>query len=172
MITKLFVGLMLLQTPSVVKAKMRELAGFVGTWDARTTFHGRNGTPDSHEVGTYTISWALDSTYLQWTISLGRRSMLILLTYNPVSARYEQTYFYNGSALRVFETAEYDSVAREFRTVAFIPREDGVRDEHVHTTTKFLADTAIIHEHFSRYSDQSTERNDFSATLRRAISRE
>jgi hypothetical protein len=144
------------------KAKMRDLSGLVGTWDAHTSFD---------EVGTYTISWALDSTYLQWHLALGKRSMMIMLTYNPDSARYESTYFYNRSSLRVFETGAYDPAAHEFRTEAFIPREDGVRDEHVRTITKFFGDTAITYTHFSRYSDQAAERNDFSATLRRATRR-
>ena len=155
---------------------MRALSPYVGTWQASTVFHNRDGRgPEYQEVGTYTVSWMLDSTYLEWRINLhdrnnsGRgRSMLVLTTYNADSSRYEQTYFYSGSPMRVFESGVYDGAAREFRTRTFIPREDGVRDEHVRTITTMPSDSEIVHVHYSRYSDEAVERNDFSATLRRS----
>jgi Protein of unknown function (DUF1579) len=172
----IFASSLMAQTPSrasVIKAKMRDFAAFVGSWDARTVFHEKDGkTPEYHEVGTYTISWALDSAYLQWTIALhGRddpargRSMMIMLTYNPDSSRYESTYFYNRSAMRVYETGTYDPAGRVFRTAAFIPLEDGVHDERVRTVTTLGGDSVITYTHYSQHSDEPAEWNDFSATL-------
>jgi Protein of unknown function (DUF1579) len=160
---------------SITRAKMRALAGLVGVWDAQTVFHEKDGkTPEHREIGTYTISWALDSSYLQWDLSLHARDnpahtrhMMILQTYNPDSSRYEQTYFYKTSAMRVFETGTYDTVAREYRTAAFIPLEDGTRDEQVRTITKIGSDT-VVYTHYSRHSNEPAEWNDFSAALVRA----
>jgi hypothetical protein len=164
---------------AVIRQKMLMLAPFVGTWSATTVFHRRDGSmPEYGEVGTYEVGWTLDSTYLAWRITLHdkdasaqtaprTRSMLIMMTYNPDSLRYESIYFYNGSSLRVFETGDYDGAGRALRTVAFIPLEDGMRDEHVRTITAIQSNGDVAYAHYSRYSDEAAERNDFSALLHR-----
>ena len=161
-------------TASIIKQRMREVATFAGSWRATTAFHNREGqAPEYREAGTYEISWILDSTYLRWDISLHgpltgqERSMVIMMTYNPDSLRYEVTYFYSGSPLRVFEAGEYDTTRKEFRTRAFIPREDGIRDENVRTISRITTANDILYEHYSRYSDEGAERNDFTAVLHR-----
>jgi hypothetical protein len=162
---------------SLIREKMRALRPFVGSWSAATVFHERQlGVAETKEVGTYAISFVLDSTYLKWEILLRRtdngrvRSMMILLTYNPDSVRYEGNYFYNGSPLKVFEVGEYNSAREQLRTTAFIPREDGIRDENVRTVTT-VDPTRIVYEHYSRHSDEPAEWNDFSAVLRRVRGR-
>jgi hypothetical protein len=159
----------------VIRQKMMALAPLVGTWTATTVFHRRDGRmPEDGEIGTYEIGWTLDSTYLAWHITLhdkdnaaDTRYMLIMMTYNPDSLRYEENYFYNGSSLKVFESGDYDARRRELRTTAFIPLEDGMRDEHVRTITAIRPNGDVVYTHYSRYNDEAVEHNDFSARLHR-----
>jgi hypothetical protein len=161
----------------VVKEKMKELSFFCGKWKASAVFHSREvGVPGYTESGTYNISWALDSTYLKWEIEFQdtskpktgmKRFMLILMTYNALTETYEQHSFQNSSTFRVFETGDLDKIHNEFRTVAFFPMEDGIRDENVRSVTIVKPPEEIIYEHYSRYSDELEERNDFSVRLYR-----
>jgi hypothetical protein len=159
----------------IIRDKMHELAVLSGSWEATYTFHSREGPRhDDQEIGTQVVSWALDTTYLLGETerhspgnASKRRLQLTLLTWNPDSSRYELSYFYSGSSQKVFELGEYSAVRREFTTRAFIPLEDGVRDENVRTVTSIASPDAIIYEHYSRYSDEVAERNDLTVTLRR-----
>ena len=81
--------------------------------------------------------------------------------------QYDSTYLYTRWAIRVTETGEYDAATRQFRTKAFIPKEDGVHDENVHTVTDLKDPNKIVYTHFSRYDNQSTERMDVEITLTR-----
>lgn len=90
----------------------------------------------------------------------------MLITYNPDSSLYEVNYFYNGSNLKVFEKGAYFAGQGEFTTEAFIPFEDGARDERVRTVTR-LDGYKIHHTHYSQYSDEKVEWNDFTAELTR-----
>jgi hypothetical protein len=97
--------------------------------------------------------------------------MVIMMTYDPDSLRSETTYFYSGSPLRVFESGAYDPTRKEYLTRAFIRREDGVRDESVETISRFTTTNDSLYEHYSRYSGEAAERNDFTAVLHRVPSR-
>lgn len=151
------------------------MAFFAGSWRAETVFYTRKDhVPEYRETGIYKISWVLDTTYLKWDIQLhdknnsGRkRSILILITFNPDSSYYEENYFYNGSSLKVFEIGNYDKIHRDFTTKAFIPLEDGSHDEHVRTVTHIMAKNSISYIHYSQYSNEPEECNDFSAFLER-----
>lgn len=81
--------------------------------------------------------------------------------------RYDGTYFYSRWALQVTEAGEYDAAAHEFRTVAFIPKEDGVHDESVHSIMRLIDRNRIEYQHFSRHSDEAVERMDVSFALTR-----
>ena len=157
-----------------IAAHMDSVTPLIGTWNAVAEFHRRDGTT-TEEVGTYKVSWVLERTYMQWEMTLSVRndpsrhhSMLLLVTYNPATKKYESTYFYSGWAMRVMETGEYDGKSREFRTVAFIPLEDGVHDENVRTITRFAETRHIQYLHYSRYNGESSERNDLTIFLTRA----
>lgn len=145
----------------------------VGTWTAVAEFHQKDGTL-AYDIGTYKISSVLEGTYLQWEVELHDKdnprkhhSFLTFVTFNPVTKKYDSTYFYSRWALRVTETGEYDPKTKEYRTTAFIPLEDGVRDENVTTITKLDDRTRIVYEHYSRYSDEKAGRMNVVITLTR-----
>jgi len=154
-----------------ITVNMKKLHGFTGTWKAKTTFHLRNGGTTT-ETGTYKIKWTLDSSYLHWEIELEndstkrRRFMLILMTFNRDSSRYEVNYFYARSAMKVFEIGSLNN-DNEFLTSAFVPMEDGQHDEYVRTITSFIAPDTLQYLHFSRFDYEKTERKDFEAILTR-----
>jgi len=160
------------QSPSGLrKMNMRKLGGFVGVWNAKTIFHLRDGRTTT-ETGIYNVSWTLDSCYQQWNLELQndstnrKRSMLILVTFNPDSSRYEVNYFYASSAMKVFEIGKVNS-DNEFLTTAFVPLEDGKHDENVRTITKLITADKIQYLHFSRFDYEKEERKDFEANLTR-----
>ena len=152
-----------------IRAGMNKLVPMIGKWQADAVFQ------DGHEnVGTYDIHWALDDTYLEMEVDLHRKNdpsqrhgFVIYVTYSPATRHYESTYFYTRWAMRVTETGEFDDIANEFRTKAFIPLEDGKRDENVRTITELKNPNKIVYDHFSRYSDQASERMDVRITLTR-----
>ena len=142
--------------------------------------HGKPQTPDwqldrrgslprqrrsiTEETGTYKISSALEGTYLEEQVEFHRKddltkhhSFLVFITYNPVTKKYDSTYLYSRWALRVTETGEFDEKTKEYRTTAFIPLEDGTRDENVRTITKLAKPNEIEYSHYSRYSNETSE---------------
>jgi Protein of unknown function (DUF1579) len=146
----------------------------VGNWSAVAEFHEKDGGL-GYDVGSYKISFVLEGTYLQWEVELHDKanpskhhSFLIFITYNPVTKKYDSTYFYSRWALRVTETGEYDDKSKEFRTTVFIPLEDGVHDENVRTITRLNDRNKIVYEHYSRYSNESAERMNVVITLTRS----
>lgn len=157
-----------------IREGMKKLAPLIGQWRAAVIFHDEDGV--TKEEGTYKVSSILDDTYLELEVerhrpeSPQRRSqMLILITFNPRSREYETTYFYSRWAIRVTETGVFDEAAREFRTRAFIPLEDGVNDETVRTITNLKDPSRIVHQHYSRRSPRETcEHMDLEIVLTRA----
>jgi hypothetical protein len=157
----------------IILRNMVYLKPLIGTWNAVVRFHERDGSI-TEEEGTYRISSVLENTYLQQEVEFraknnpGRHhSFLIFITYNPVTKKYDSTYLYGGSALRVTETGEYDDKTKEYRTTAFIPREDGSHDENVRTITKLRNDNQIGYSHYSRYNNESAERLDLDILMTR-----
>ena len=91
--------------PEIFK-NMNYLKSLVGTWDAVAEFHQRDGSL-AYDLGTYKISSVLDSTYLECEVVLHSKdnparqhSFLTFITYNPVTRKYDSTYFYSRWALR------------------------------------------------------------------------
>jgi|SRR5580704_16934651 hypothetical protein len=143
---------------------MEYLKPLIGNWNAVVRFHERDGSI-TEEEGSYRISSVLDGTYLEQEVEFHAKdnpgkhhSFLIFITYNPVTRKYDSTYLYSRWALRVSEAGEYDERTKEYRTTAFIPLEDGTRDESVRTITKLGRGKRIEYEHYSRYSNESAER--------------
>lgn len=143
---------------------MEYLKPLIGNWNASVRFHERDGSI-TEEEGSYRISSVLDGTYLEQEVEFHAKnnpgkhhSFLIFITYNPVTKRYDSTYLYSRWALRVTESGEYDEKTKEYRTTAFIPLEDGARDENVRTVTKLGTGNRIEYVHYSRYSNESAER--------------
>jgi hypothetical protein len=158
---------------AAILSNINHLAPLVGTWKAVAEFHERDGTLRYND-GTYEIAPVLEGTYLKWEVALHRRedpkrrhSFWIFTTFNPQSGEYDETYFYSGWALRVTETGEYDPQLKEFRTKAFIPLEDGERDENVRTITRLADKNKIVYLHYSRYNNEAAERMDVQITLTR-----
>lgn len=156
-----------------IRRNMAYLKPLIGNWDASADFHLADGGT-ARRRGSYKIASVLDDTYLQWDVTLWsendpsrRHSFLIFITYNPATKKYDCTYFYSRSALRVTETGEYDNERKQFRTSAYVPLEDGVRDENVRTITT-IADNSVNYVHYSRYNDEKNERMDLEIRLTRA----
>lgn len=151
---------------------MDKLIPLVGNWNATWKFH-RDGEI-IERVGTDTISFVLDSTYLQWKVERHPKenpersqSMLIFTTFNPRTNKYETTHFYNGSALRVTANGDYDAATHKLKEKAFIPLEDGVRDENVRTIIDLSDPNKIVYTHYSKFNDEPTERMDLEIILTR-----
>jgi hypothetical protein len=158
--------------PTILR-NMSYLKPLVGTWNAVAEYHQKDGSV-AYDVGTYKISYVLEGTYLEWDVELHDKDdpsqhhgFLNFVTYSPVTGRYDSTYFYSLWSLRVSEIGKYDDKAKEFTTEGFIPVEDGVHDENVRTVTKIGDSNKIIHEHYSRYSNETTPRLDLVITLTR-----
>jgi hypothetical protein len=158
-----------------ILTNMSYLKPWVGTWKVVAEFHQKDGTL-AYDFGTYKVDYTLEGTYLQLQVELHdkddprrRHSFLTFITYNPVTQKYDTTFFYSRWALRVMETGEYDAKSKEFRTAAFIPLEDGEHDENVRTITKLGDRNKIIHEHYSRHSNENAERMDVIFTLTRVL---
>lgn len=152
---------------------MAKLGSMVGTWKGVATFHEKDGTT-GYDLGDYNIHYVLEGTYLEQEVTLRDKddptrhhSFLVFITYNPETKKYDSTYFYSRWAIRVSESGEFDEATKEFRTTAFIPREDGTRDENVHTVTKLGKAGELIYQHYSRYSDEQAERMNMEVSLRR-----
>jgi hypothetical protein len=160
---------------AAIRSHMAKLAPLVGNWNAEATFYDAEGKVRRVKTGTYAISWVLDDTYLEWRTELrakddpsNRNGFIIYLTFDPRDGAYHSTYFYTRWALRVSEQGEYDDATRELRTTAFIPKEDGKRDEHVRTILRLESPTRLVYTHFSRYEDEPAERRDLVIILTKA----
>jgi hypothetical protein len=156
-----------------VRDGMSKLAPLIGKWNAAWTFHQGDGI--TRELGTTSITSVLDDTYLQLAVERHNeadpkrsRKMLTFVTFNPTSNQYDSTYLYSRSPMRVTETGEFDDRTREFRTTAFIPREDGVHDENVRTVMSLRTPDRVVYQHYSRYSHEASERMDLEIVLTRA----
>jgi hypothetical protein len=157
----------------IIFRNMVYLKPLIGTWNAVVRFHERDGSI-TEEEGTYRISSVLEGTYLQQEVEFRARnnpsrhhSFLIFITYNPATKKYDSTYLYSRWALKVTETGEYDDKAKEYRTTAFIPLEDGSHDENVRTITRLGTDNKIEYLHYSRYSNESAERLNLDVLMTR-----
>jgi Protein of unknown function (DUF1579) len=150
---------------------MSKLAPFVGKWDAVAIFHNRDGTVVEND-GIWEINWALEETYLEFHVAMHRKGdpthhngFVTFITYNPRTEQYDLTYFYTHSALRVSETGVWDEKTKHLLTKAFIPLEDGVRDENVRTIHDLSDPNKITHTHYNRYSNEAAERLQVVFTL-------
>jgi uncharacterized protein DUF1579 len=143
---------------------MQNLKALVGRWTAVAAFHRADGSI-RYDLGEYEIGYILDNSYLQWKVVLRdkedpskQHSFWIFTTYNPTTGKYDETYIYSGWALRVTETGDFDPATHTFNTTAFIPLEDGKRDEHVRTVIDLSNPRAIVYKHYSHYTGESKDR--------------
>lgn len=155
-----------------IREGMTKLSSLVGKWKAVATYY--NGEQVRTNEGTYDVDWALDQTYLEFRVTLHstvdpsrQHGFRLFMTYNPASHRYDCTYFYTRWALRVTATGEYDDAKKLLRYNTFIPLEDGVHDEAVHSTMDLSEPNKVTYTHYSRYSNQDNERMDVRIVLTR-----
>ena len=141
-----------------IQQGMNKLLSLVGKWDVAVDFHDPDGTI-TKEVGT----WILDDTYLEFQTERQlqnnqRRHRLcwFFVTFNPKSNKYDITFLYNWSALRVTLTGNFDDSTQEFKTRGYIPEEDGVNDETVAETFNLKDHKRIVYKHYSMRSPQET----------------
>jgi hypothetical protein len=144
----------------------------VGNWSTIWKFH-RDGEI-IERVGTDSITVVLDRTYLEWKIERHPKdapersqTSLIFTTFDPRSNEYVMTHFYKGSSLRVTANGGYDEASHQLRAKAFIPLEDGVRDENVRTIIDLSDRNRIVYTHFSRFNNEASERMDLEIILTR-----
>ena len=141
-----------------IQEGMKKLLPMVGKWDVAVTFHEPDGRT-IQETGTWTVTSILDDTYLEFQTErhlpsdLKRhRLVLFFVTFNPKSSKYDITFFYNWSPLRVTLTGNFDDATQQFRTGGYIPEEDGVNDETVAETFDLKDHKRIIYKHYSMRS--------------------
>jgi hypothetical protein len=145
-----------------IQQGMNKLRPLVGKWDVAVDFYNPDGTTHK-EIGTWTVSSILDDTYLEFETerhlpdNLRRhRLVLFFVTFNPKSNKYDITFFYNWSALRVILTGDFDDGTQQFRTRGYIPDEDGVNDETVAETFDLTDRKKILYKHYSMRSPRET----------------
>jgi Protein of unknown function (DUF1579) len=150
---------------------MRSLRPLIGEWRVLVTFYDRQGGRRYGE-GRYHIHSVLDGAYIEIEAHLRSKdrperhnSFLQFITYDPRRAKFVVAYLYSQSSLQVTEEGDYDEAKQELQTITFIPKEDGKRDENVHTITRLADPGQIEYLHYSRYSDEAAERMDSSVTL-------
>ena len=155
-----------------IREGMSKLAPLVGKWRAVALFH--DGDQVTENDGTWEIAWVLDDTYLEYRVAMHRKGdpshhngFISYVTYNPRTQQYDVMYFYTRSALRVTETGVYDEKTKQFRTQAFIPLEDGTRDENERSINDLSNPNKIVHTHYSRYGNEAVERMQVQFTLTR-----
>ena len=156
-----------------IEQALAKLEPMLGKWTTNWKFH-RDGKV-IERVGTDSISLALDRTYLEWKIERHPKedpsrsyTSLIFTTFDPHTHEYVMTHFYKGSSLRVTATGEYDEATHQLKTKAFIPLEDGVRDENVRAIIDLSDRDRILYTHYSRFNDESAERLDLEIVLTRS----
>jgi uncharacterized protein DUF1579 len=153
---------------------MDHLCPLVGTWDADYEFHKKDGTMDIVEPGKFNVSWVLDNTYLQIETEHHRPedptrhwTYFTFITYDPATKKYLCTFFYGRWSQRVTEDGLFDERSKELRTIGLVPLEDGKRDEQVPNIYRLTGTDAPTVIHYSRYSDETSERMDLVIKLRR-----
>jgi Protein of unknown function (DUF1579) len=145
-----------------IQQGMNKLLPLVGKWDPAVDFHDQDGTI-TKEVGTWLVTSILDDTYLEFQTERHlqnnqRRHRLVwfFVTFNPKSNKYDITFLYNWSALRVTLTGDFDESTQELKTRGYIPDEDGVNDETVAETFNLKDHKRIVYKHYSMRSPQET----------------
>jgi hypothetical protein len=145
-----------------IQQGMKKLLPLLGKWDVAVDFHNQDGTTHK-EAGTWTVTSILDDTYLEFQTErhlpsdLKRhRLVLSFVTFNPKSNKYNITFFYNWSPLRVILTGNFDDATQQLRTKGYIPDEDGVNDETVAETFDLKDPKRIVYKHYSMRSPQET----------------
>jgi uncharacterized protein DUF1579 len=156
-----------------IRQAMQKLGPMVGTWNTVWKFYDKDGVTE--ELGTTRIASVLEGTYLELVVDRHNkdnpqrhREMITFITFDPRTGHYDTTDFYSRWALRVTETGNFDDSTREFRTQAFIPKEDGIHDEKVRTITTIMDPERMVHTHYSRYDNETVERRDLEIVLTRA----
>lgn len=159
------------QSPDpLIKSKMKELRGMIGTWDVETKMISTNGKVVD-EKGTYEIKWALDSTYLLLEGDLrssasGRiRKFVCWTTFDKSKERYRNIYLYSGTSFSVEETGAFDADSKKLRTTATLSLGDG-RTELLRTELEIKTKDLMIFNSWSRFGEEK-EFNDFQAIIRR-----
>jgi hypothetical protein len=145
-----------------IQEGMKKLLPLVGKWNVAVDFHNADGTT-TKQIGTWTVASILDDTYLEFDTerhlpdNLRRhRLVLFFVTFNPKSSKYDITFFYNWSALRVTETGNFDNSTQQFRTRGYVPDEDGVNDETVAEVFDLKDPKRIVYKHYSMRSPRET----------------
>lgn len=158
-----------------ISGHMDHLRPLVGTWDADYEFHKKDGTIDIVEPGKFNVSWVLDNTYLQIETEHHRPedpsrywTYFTFITYDSVTMKYVCTFFYGRWSQRVTEDGVFDERTKELRTIGLVPLEDGKRDEHVRNIYRLTDTDAPTVIHYSRYSDETSERMDLVIKLRKS----
>jgi Protein of unknown function (DUF1579) len=145
-----------------IQQGMNKLLPLVGKWDVAVDFHNQDGTIQK-EVGRWIVTSILDDTYLEFQTERHlpdnqkrHRRVWFFATFNPKSNKYDMTFLYNWSALRVTLAGNFDDSTQELKTKGYIPDEDGVNDETVAETFNLKDHKRIVYKHYSMRSPQET----------------
>jgi Protein of unknown function (DUF1579) len=156
---------------TAISANMAKLTPLIGQWNVKAEFRRRDGQTVIQD-GSYAVRPVLDGTYLHCDVKLWPtghpergHQFYIFITYDPVTAAYRNTYIYSGWSVRVTEQGTFDEATKQYRTSAYIPDEDGKRDEIVRTITDLSLPKQVRYDHFSRYEDEIAEAHDLTITL-------
>ncbi|MGH7982241.1 MAG: DUF1579 family protein [Candidatus Udaeobacter sp.] len=158
-----------------IREGLKKLLPLVGKWDVAVTFHDPDRTL-TEEVGTWNVSSVVDDTYLEFQTERHlkdnpkrHRLVLFYVTFNPKSNKYDVTFFYNWSAMRVTLSGEFNDATHELRTRGYIPQEDGTNDETVAEMYYLKDPQRIVYKHYSMRSPSKTaQRLDVEMILTRA----
>lgn len=149
-----------------IKSALKSISAITGSWEVESKFIPRKGEPVL-EKGHYNISWALDSTYLQWSATLinqtsGKsRQFQCWITYNTKEDLYKQTYFYTRTDNQVVLEGTYNAVENKYSTETTLHLSDGVTE--VLRNELMLQDSVHTQTSYARFDDAPEVKN-YTAT--------
>ncbi len=153
-----------------IKAQLKQLTTLVGNWEVASRFESRSGEVRMEE-GSAQISWALDSTYFQWSAQLvnvetGRqRKYISWITFDTKEEAYRQTYLYSRTDNIITNHGEWDPASQTLTSSLSLVLSDGT-NELLRTELSLLDPNVLVSLSYAKFDD-AEEVNNMQMTLKR-----
>lgn len=146
-----------------IKGRLKVISSLLGNWTTESRYESRTGQV-SIEKGSARISWALDSTYLQWTAETtntetGRqREHISWITFDKEKNAYRQTYLYSRSANVIIEYGQWEPETKIFSTEVTLNLPDGTI-EQLRNEISFKDSDKLVYESWAKFDDAEAVNN-------------
>ncbi len=153
-----------------IKAQLKQLTTLVGNWEVASRFESRSGKVRMEE-GSAQISWALDSTYFQWSAQLvnvetGRkRKYISWITFDTQEEAYRQTFLYSRTDNIITNHGKWDPASRTLTSFLSLILSDGTK-ELLRTELSLLDPNLLVSRSYAKFDD-AAEVNNMEMTLKR-----